>query len=250
MLCRLRDCKTCSLSPEFVLVHYDCYEIFRQKCALQGADALHRLWILAAWRDPWQGARPIFTSSGPVVDIARLQTMGRVCGLPHLHSLPMELLLMIQGYSRHALLWRSVSVLRLADHVSDTEPEPLLVTSLCKVSSWERGGKLELLKLPSPPPVVRLTIDSEGISKIERLSHAPEYSRCCYDHSAFIVENGASVSGFGVQFKVRAPSPRYSCALNLIQGQERPLTAPTPLRQAGARDLEHTGAARPVPLYT
>jgi hypothetical protein len=175
--------------------------------------------------------------------------MGRVCGMPRLHTLPMELLLIIQGCSRHALLWRSISMLRLAAHVSDTEPEPLLVASLCQVSSWERGGKPELLTVPSPPPVVRLTIDSDGISKIELLSHAPKYSGCCYNHSAFIVENGSSVSEFRVQFKVRVPSQRSSCAPGLVQRPGRLLTAPTSSWKEDARDLEHTGAARLIPLF-
>lgn len=135
--------------------------------------------------------------------MATLQTIGEAGGLPLLYKLPLELLRMIQSYTRHALLWRSIAALQVAARVSATDPASLVDMPLSEAPSWERGKKLEERSQPLPPPsALRLTIDSDGISKIERLSHLPEYSKECYTRTAFVVVQEAAVSGLTVQFKV------------------------------------------------
>lgn len=50
------------------------------------------------------------------------------------------------------------------------------VVALRHVVSWKRGGKLD--KSDSQTPVIiRLTIDSDGISRVERLVDFPRYFR-------------------------------------------------------------------------
>lgn len=196
--CHFRDCRRCAASPEVAPIHYDCYIIFTKKCSVEGIDALCRLWILAAWRKPWRGAQPINLPRAEI-DKDVLRTTARFCGFPLLYKLPAELVEAIRGYSRHCLLWRCISALQLASHVSNTGPEPLLTVPLSEIRSWERNGKLERVISPPGPFTIRLTIDSDGV---ERLSRTPQYSGECYKHSVFIVERDTYISGVAAQLKV------------------------------------------------
>lgn len=133
-----------------------------------------------------------------------LTTISGFCGLPRLRTLPAELLEMIQQYYRHSLLWRCISALQLADCVSATEPEPLLTVPLRSILSWERGdAELKLATgFPRPPRTLRLTIDSAGISKVERLAGPPMYAGDYSSRSAFIIQDKASIFKVVAQLKV------------------------------------------------
>lgn len=205
-LCRYPNCRQCAASPEFAPVHFDCFEIFRQRCSANASSVLDRLWILAAWRNPWRGAQLLHLPV-PMVDKDTLRIISGFCGLPRLYTLPVELLEMIRQYSRHSLLWRCIPVLQLANYVSTTEPEPLRKVQLKELLSWERSGKFErVLGSPSPLRTLRLTIDSAGISRVERLPRPPVYMGECTSRFGFIVQDEASVSNVVAQLKVRLRS--------------------------------------------
>ncbi|KAL2264250.1 hypothetical protein VTK26DRAFT_9026 [Humicola hyalothermophila] len=199
LLCRHPECKTCAASPECAPIHFDCFEIFRRHCSVSEPAALHRLWILAAWRNPWRGAQPVYLAA-PLVDKNTLKRMSGFCGVPRLYTLPLELLEMIRQHSRHSLLWRCISALQLADNVSVTKPEPLITVPLREIMSWNRGGKFERVKALRPQ-TLRLTIDSAGISRVERLPGPPTYVGNHISRSVFIVQDEASVSEVVAQFK-------------------------------------------------
>lgn len=113
---------------------------------------------------------------------------------------------MIRQYSTHSLLWRCVAVLQLADYVSATkpQPQPLLTVPLRELLSWERNGKFKrLIGSRSPLPTLRLTIDSAGISKLERFPKPPMYVGESTSRFAFIVQDEASISHVMAQIKVR-----------------------------------------------
>lgn len=111
---------------------------------------------------------------------------------------------MIRYHSQHSLLWRCIPALRLATHISVTAPEPLLTLPLCDLHSWERNGMLRLVTTSqSPLPTLRLTVDSGGISKVERLLDRPQYVGECSSRSAFIIVQDDSASGVVAQLKVR-----------------------------------------------
>jgi hypothetical protein len=192
----------CAASPEFAPIHYDCFEIFRQQCWISTSAALDRLWTLAAWRSPWRGAQPI-SLSAPMVDKDILRTISGFCGLPRLYTLPTELLEMIHQHSRHSLLWRCAEAFQLAEYVSATRPEPLLTVPLRDLLFWERGGKVECTGSRLPPPTLRLTIDSAGISKVERLLMPPIYAGGGTNRFAFIVQDEATMSQAMAQLRVR-----------------------------------------------
>jgi len=114
---------------------------------------------------------------------------------------------MIRQHSRHSLLWRCIPALQLANYVSATEPEPLLAVPLRELLFWERSGKVErVIGSPSPPPTLRLTVDSAGISKVERLPSPPIYIGEHASRFAFIVQDEASISKVIAQLKVRPQS--------------------------------------------
>ncbi|KAL2185713.1 hypothetical protein L209DRAFT_756953 [Thermothelomyces heterothallicus CBS 203.75] len=201
VLCRYPDCRKCAASPEFAPIHFDCFEIFRKQCSVSASAALNRLWILAAWRSPWRGAQPIYLSV-PVVDKDTLKRISGFCGLPRLYTLPLELLEITRQYSRHSLLWRCIPALQLADYVSATKPEPPITVPLRELLFWERSGKFERVTASQPPlQILRLTVDSAGISKVERLPSPPTYIGKCTSRSAFIVQDEASISKVVVQLK-------------------------------------------------
>ncbi|KAK4198906.1 hypothetical protein QBC40DRAFT_340954 [Triangularia verruculosa] len=201
VLCRYPDCKKCAASPEFAPVHFDCFEIFRQQCSVSASAASNRLWILAVWRNPWRGAQPVHLSA-PMVDKDTLRTISSFCGLPRLYKLPLELLEMIRQYSRHSLLWRCIPALQLADYVSATKPKPLLTVPLRELLFWERGGNFERVTASRLPlQTLRFTVDSAGISKVERLPGPPTYAGECTSRYAFIVQDETSISDVVAQFK-------------------------------------------------
>ncbi|KAI5917001.1 hypothetical protein F4810DRAFT_698376 [Camillea tinctor] len=201
-LCRYPNCKKCAVSPHFIPVHYECFSIFKHCIERVDAfDALNRLWTAAAWRSPWRGARPIHLM-GDRPDTDSLKALARTCQLSQLCNLPLELLSMIQGYSEHALLWRAVSAHSLAARVSSGSPEPLFTMSLCDILFWKRGGKPETRRDGSPPcaPTMKLTIDSDGISQIERISTCASREGS-HVGLAYIVEQEQTLAGLAAQFK-------------------------------------------------
>ncbi|KAL7947835.1 hypothetical protein V8C42DRAFT_363409 [Trichoderma barbatum] len=191
--CDAYECQKCSDSPEAAAVHQACYEIFMHECRAGDREVLHRrLLILALWRRPWREAQPLFLPSR--LDRHALHGVAGLFGLPQLRELPDELLEMIRRYSANSPFWQSISALRMAKYVSDTidETHKSKVVALRYVDSWERGGKLR--KSETLPPSIRLTMDSDGINKIERLISYPQYSRDNYTHAAYIVGAGNSMA--------------------------------------------------------
>ncbi|KAI1502077.1 hypothetical protein F5X99DRAFT_380534 [Biscogniauxia marginata] len=199
LLCRYPDCKKCAASPEFIPVHYECFEIFRKRCSIEGSGALYRLWTIIAWKNPWRRAPPVYLENDRLLDLESFKTIAQMCGLSQLCEFPPELLWIVQGYSQHASLWRATSALRLATFVSVTDSEPLITMPLDDVSSWKRGEKPECVS--SRLGVIRLTIDCDGIKRVERLSCCPAYAGESNNRFAFIVEEGKSHSGLVARFK-------------------------------------------------
>lgn len=183
-LCRYYECSRCEASPEFVAVHHECFEIFSQRCTIARTDAMRRLWVLAAWRRPWRRAQPVYFPA-PTVDKDILATVSSRCGLPLLHTLPTEILDMIRAYSPHSLLWRCLVVLELADFVSTTDPQPLITLPVREIQSWHRNGTLQRVTGPPSQLPILITVDSTGVSKIERLPVAPTYAGECSTWSMF-----------------------------------------------------------------
>ncbi|KAK4139871.1 uncharacterized protein C8A04DRAFT_40394 [Dichotomopilus funicola] len=188
-LCRYPNCERCACLPEFAPIHFDCFEIFRQQCSVTESNALNRL-------------RVLIHLSATMVDKDMLSTICGRTGLPRLHTLPPELLEKIRQYSKYAWLWRYILAFQLADYISASEPDSLRTVPLREIVFWERGGEFKRVMGPHQQlPTLRLTIDTAGISKIERISDTDVYAGECTGRFAFIVQREASIPDVTAQLK-------------------------------------------------
>ncbi|KAK5630102.1 hypothetical protein RRF57_005817 [Xylaria bambusicola] len=187
ILCRRNKCNQCVGSPEFVPIHYDCYQIFRVNVNLGESEALNLLWTIGSWRNPWPRAQPIYLSNA--IDQVELERISEISGLPDLRRLPPELVGMIRDLSPHQLFWRSIFL------------RPLSRSPLNEILSWERGATPVFTLSTLIPPLIRLTIDIYGISKIERLREWPVFNSRTTNQSAFILEHIRDVPKIYVEFK-------------------------------------------------
>lgn len=94
-----------------------------------------------------------------------------------------------------------MSIIRMVTGFEANTPEPQ-IEPLDQVVSWRRNGKLECAPASAMYPITKLTIDQEGIKKVERLSCRPQYTGEVHSDSTFIVEEGASLNGIEAQFQV------------------------------------------------
>lgn len=134
--------------------------------------------------------------------------VAEVCTLPRFSSLPLEIVEMIEKYSESALIWRYASVIELVERVSMTDDDygTLNAIPVSCITSWTRGSP-PLLARPScsndETSIIRITMDSHGVSNIGRLPGSPPSSLLGSDYLAYIVEPVVSLKGMTVDFKVR-----------------------------------------------
>ncbi|PTB70705.1 hypothetical protein BBK36DRAFT_1086258, partial [Trichoderma citrinoviride] len=185
--CCYPNCSRCLASPECSLIHSGCYAVFRAASGTKNTKALHRrLWLFTAWKRPWTVARPLCL---PIrsMHAAVLKQATESLGLPNLFKLPAELLDQIHDNSRGYFFWRCVSALRLALDESGDLDDALEVLRLNSIVSWERHGLLKLARYGTLPPIIRITMDEDGISKVKRLPAIPSYDGEHHKHYAYIV---------------------------------------------------------------
>ncbi|KAI3332703.1 hypothetical protein F4824DRAFT_286222 [Ustulina deusta] len=115
ILCRRNKCNQCVSAPEFIPIHYDCYQIFRGNVNLDESEALDLLWTIGSWRNPWSRAQPIYL--GDAIDQVGLERISKISGLSDLCRLPPELVGMIRDLSPHQLFWRSIFVIALSPKI-------------------------------------------------------------------------------------------------------------------------------------
>ncbi|KAM6487043.1 hypothetical protein HDV62DRAFT_140691 [Trichoderma sp. SZMC 28011] len=203
LFCRMKRC-SCDSSIEYTTVHFECYQIFLRVCEfgkLQQEYALQKLWISTAWRLPWKNAFFMPASNVYIPTSPRsLELSGQLFGIPFLHRLPQELLLPIWRESKDSLFWRCMSIIRMVTEFETNTPE-LQIEPLDQVVSWRRNGKLECAPASAMHPITKLTIDQEGIKKVERLSCRPQYTGETHSDSTFIVEEGSSLHGIEAQLQ-------------------------------------------------
>lgn len=192
-------CSNLTEGEESVTVHADCLSMFGKSCS--ATDKYRRLWIAGTRIYPWRNVAPLELDPGCC---APPELISSAAGL-HRTLLP-ELADIIGGYLQphHALL-RFWSVLRLAKELSTAEMDSAVTYPLCEVLSWSRGASPTLVEQgQAANPRVRLTIDSRGIERIERVSdHSQETTRDLSTNShAYVVELVEQLSGVSIEFQV------------------------------------------------
>ncbi|KAL2675433.1 hypothetical protein Neosp_011618 [[Neocosmospora] mangrovei] len=166
-LCGNMGCRKCG--AEGVAIHADCYAVFMLNC--ESERAMDRIWVASAWRDPWRRAPELYLDDGSFT--APRPSTAESIGIPELAKLPMEIIQHIRSYSLEAPYWRYCTVQDLAQR--STAPTAFQSFPLHEVSAWERGGEPLLAADTSQLPIVRVLVDSHGISKLERLPDWPEH---------------------------------------------------------------------------
>lgn len=205
-LCRQPFCHACKEAPDVATLHTECFNVFMQKCTV--VDKLERLACFAAWREPWHAAPSL--GLRPHLDIEKAMHLAAdLCDMQRLRSLPLEIADMVQRLSYSAVFWRYASVLELVDRASTTwnaEEQALASHDISEVDSWKRGLSPTVTRDSHPSPynavVIRIKMDSCGISSIERLPEAPSLSNSRSDSFAYIVETEHALRNMTVNFKV------------------------------------------------
>lgn len=108
---------------------------------------------------------------------------------------------MVHSHSATSLIWRYCSALDITRRLSTAASYGLHSVPLCRVLAWERGGLPIIDEASSQLPVVRVTIDSGGIRKVERMSEKPRYKAWRTDSLAFAILEHGSLQGITAHFK-------------------------------------------------
>ncbi|KAI0399968.1 hypothetical protein F4802DRAFT_610471 [Xylaria palmicola] len=111
MLCQRNKCNQCVDAPEFIPIHYDCYQIFRGNVSPDESEALDLLWTIGSWRNPWSRAQPIHLDHA--IDRVGLEKISKISGLSDLCRLPQELVHIIRDFSPRELFWWSIFISKI-----------------------------------------------------------------------------------------------------------------------------------------
>ncbi|KAK4230502.1 hypothetical protein QBC38DRAFT_496493 [Podospora fimiseda] len=177
-------CGKCDEFSEPLTVHHDCHCLFKQEC--RGDDA--------AMDYMWLNER---AAQLPVTYLAHWKTLG----IPEMQRLPTEIIKMIRDYSSGNLFWRYNSVVTFAHQPRPPGDFPSCVVELGKVMSWERNQQPVLTDAEIWPSIVRITMDSRGLKRLERFQEMPPHQYGRSDSEAYSVFRQAKEEGPLMQFK-------------------------------------------------
>lgn len=167
---------------EAVTTHHDCFSVFIQSCALPPRLACERLWKVAIAKRPWPlnyQNLPAFPLTGAyhIRCSEAVRKVASIYKMRRLATFPTELFERIRSYSSgEPIFWRAVTAMTVALSLSNFPAIDEQRVGLTKVSHWERGGTI---KSSGPEgrstDVLRITLDIDGVRKIERL---PQWPKC------------------------------------------------------------------------
>ncbi|POR32421.1 Uncharacterized protein TPAR_07376 [Tolypocladium paradoxum] len=195
--CRIPDCRYCHSSPDSGTVHTHCLKLFLSKFKEGGHPRLQWLWLAATWRSPWQGALPLDVEPS----VGYRNPNGILDDLPRMPSLPPELRLKIWEFCASSPLQLYTAVSDLRDEMASSKQRKWSSIPLIEIKSWARSCQLECDDTPDNP-IIRLTFDSRGLRRIERLSKPQSRSSSGSDFNAFVVEAAERFSGVLVEFQL------------------------------------------------
>ncbi|SPO05544.1 uncharacterized protein DNG_08231 [Cephalotrichum gorgonifer] len=195
VFCQRLDCRRHpKYFAETATVHDQCFRTVKTVCGEKGIDfneVKHRLWIAMSWRKPARATASTNLTVGAAAAGEVLRRVAEACGLQKLLSLPLELIIQIEVYSKHAHFWRTIKALAFVEAMLGMPRGPSLSVPLSEIQYWERGGLV--LPYTSLPllPIIRIAVDVHGIEKVERLPEMPTYDGQ-YSHSrVFIIEEAS-----------------------------------------------------------
>lgn len=204
-VCRIPSCKHCALAPESVAFHFQCFKTFIKEYGMSLPQVINYLWTIACHRRPWSQTPALGLAPCRQLNqnwVARISHDSELAGL---RSIPEELLDIIRQFSPHSHLWRFVALLALTPRPISTLPPHTL--ALASIDSWRRGDR-EVVCEGDKRPIIKITIDSNGIHAIERLPGLPKVNLESSRHRVYIVEESASLAGVQACVQVCSPAPR------------------------------------------
>lgn len=175
-------------------MHFECYEFVAQR-----SNTVDYLWVVAAWRTPWHRA-PKFRLEEKV--IKSVSSVFNHINIPRIRSLPPEILQIIYEYSATSIIWRFNIASEVIQQLIIPSSDYLLSIPLYKVSAWKRSSQPRTIEIAYNLPVVRLTINSQGIREVKRLPGNPPFRRWRTDDLIFVILNYKLVDSAVVYFKV------------------------------------------------
>ena len=213
-LCRRKyECGHCFDSAEAVTIHFDCYRLFRQ--SYHGDNTLNSVWILSAWRYPWQPLPPthheLDLDDRNIISVSPLRA--EALGMPKLASLPPTILQDIRADSIESPFWHYSAIQDLAEKMSSAAVgNSCKVYQLDKIEAWNRGESPVIAKEASKSVLVRVTLDCRGIRKIERLPGWPQYRHWRSNRLAYAFIESAPAKKSHVYFKARTHIAISTCS--------------------------------------
>ncbi|KAF4988917.1 hypothetical protein FDECE_14872 [Fusarium decemcellulare] len=145
---------------------------------------------------------PIETPKGFPTSILRYG--GQKIGMPSLGNVPAEVAVLIQKNSSGAAFWRVPKGLSLRIELAG-RPKGIdqVSVSLTDIVSWNRGNPIpECAANQHPLKLVRITLDSRGISRVERLTeHQPALSARQSSVLRFVIVDEWRIEGITMLFK-------------------------------------------------
>ncbi|KAH6897446.1 hypothetical protein B0T10DRAFT_476863 [Thelonectria olida] len=183
----------------FMIAHNECFNLFRTKSKLQ--DWEERLSTLSNWTLPWTAPSSLELHLDPVTDVQRgIALVAEIYNMPLIKSIPPEIADLIHRYSQSHAIWRFASVLDRLERLTMANVDQLDLVPLCDVAVWERGSR-PTLSNTLRGEVIRLTMDWQGLAKIERLPVRPKPDSFSSKALAYVVENHKDCNEMTVNFK-------------------------------------------------
>ncbi|KAJ3475396.1 hypothetical protein NLG97_g9475 [Lecanicillium saksenae] len=186
--CKLLGCSMCQKSDESATVHIECFKLFMQECT--APDKIHRLWLASIVMDPWLQCRD---TGLPYNFHERMSSedAARAWNIPLVARLPPEICLLILGQTRDSLFTKYIAVMSRARELSASNcpRQPPVNMALCDIKYWTRGMAWPI-QMPeeNEDDIIRITIDSSGIQRIERLDKIGDPMYSTYLRKLYVVE--------------------------------------------------------------
>ncbi|KAM5368769.1 hypothetical protein ACJZ2D_009323 [Fusarium nematophilum] len=209
-------------APGCVILHSECFELASNARNLQQTDKYNTIGRLVSARrvdlasfeygEPHYLTGEQTTFVRPPLQVreqfelstAAMGEAGQILGLAGLKKLTGEIGVMIQSYSHDAPFWHLVKIMAVKMQVSAMPrgAEPMSFP-VYRVKNWTRGEPFpNTAREAALPQVIRITIDSRGISKVEGLESFPaEFSARRLEGKRFVVDVASRFQGVMLHFK-------------------------------------------------
>lgn len=193
----------------------DCFEIATDRYELTDSTVPNIIWTRVAWRAPWrQVVEENFEQAVTVPKLAVLRILG-ICGISRL---PAEIAEMVMGYAKSSLLSRYGTAAEFADMLPTLPHNEIHSIPVRHILSWSRdSGLVPCVSVHCEPPIVRITIDANGIQAVERLYGHPKFLTKRVSNCLFVIlsitELGNTIAYIRVSHLHRTTSSSFTVQL-------------------------------------